>query len=363
MKTLHLYILRETVSSLILTVAVFTGLLLLATVVKELLGVLVGGGAGVGLLLKATGLLIPYILIFALPVGMLLATLLVFGRMSADQELTAIRAGGIGLIPLITPLLGLALLMSALCAWINLEFGPRSRQLYKAMIEEFGAVGVVNMIPEKTFIRFDRDATATTTVYVGENNEGQLRDLTLYEIENGRVAMIINAREGEVSYDAAAGVLHIVARNGTMLRDDIGVPFDEIPASLDIGAARSVERPPKLSNMSLRELLAKKDELETTGVDATPVKVRIHSKIAFSFACIGFTLIGIPLGIQAHRKETSVGVLMAIGLAIVFYGCFSFAESFDGRPGPTPYALIWGPVFAFQIIGLALLVRADRGMR
>src|SRR5215207_8467402 len=98
MRTLHTYILRQLLGTLAMTVGVFTFFILLVSVLKEVLGLLVSQQISLTLVAKAVLMLIPHVLVYALPMGLLTAALLVFGRLSADHEITAMRAGGVSLV-------------------------------------------------------------------------------------------------------------------------------------------------------------------------------------------------------------------------------------------------------------------------
>ena len=152
-KTLHNYLTRQVLASLFLTVAVFTFVLLIGNVLKEILPMLVSGHARIDSVLEAIGLLIPFVWVFALPMGLLTAMLLVFGRFSADQELTAARASGISLLSLITPVLFLSLLCCGVSAWINMALGPQCRVAYVNLFFKLRADLLNVQIPEGQFVR------------------------------------------------------------------------------------------------------------------------------------------------------------------------------------------------------------------
>jgi len=391
MRTLHFYLLRQVMAALLMTVLVFTFILLLGNVLKEILALLVNRQASLGIVCQAILLLIPFVWIFALPMGMLTATLLVFGRFSADQELTAVRANGISLIALITPVLLLSVLLSGICGVFNTEVSQKCRAAYKKLIRNLGEQNPSSFITEGRFINDFKGYL----LYVGKVNGPQLEDILISQLENDKVTHRIRASSGFVEMDTNNLRMTLFLTNywGFICKtNETGwTPFmdnKECSLSFDIPATSRSVKPMNYSDMTLKQLWAEKEaleQLEYAPFSSTrlspetlreqlalvqrfkkdtlmPILVQISRQVAFSFACIGFTLIGIPLGIKAHRRETSVGIGIAIVLVLLYYGFIVLAKSFDTRPEFAPHLIVWLPNFLFQAIGAVLLWRVNRGI-
>lgn len=388
MKTLHSYLVRQVLASLVLTVAVFTFVLLIGNVLKEILPMLVSGHARLDTMLEALGLLVPFVWVFALPMGLLTAMLLVFGRFSADQELTAARASGISLLSLITPVLLLSLFCCGLSAWINLQFGPQCRVAYVNLFFRLsGELMNATQVPEGQFVR----DFPGFIFYAGKNHNGRLEDVMIFVLQNEtNVTTTVRAPRGTIEFDAPNRqmVLHMFDARSVTTGDRVMIaasPDAVYTLSLTNSARRVFT--PGISDMTFWQLrdelrdLDKKLGLPPPSATNTierltllkmarqqrkdltePIRLQMNQQVSFSFACFAFTLVGIPLGIRMHRRETNVGVAVALVLVLIYYAFLLTAKSLSERPEFAPHLIVWLPNLIFQAAGVVLLWRANRGI-
>ena len=389
MKTIHLYLTRQILVTLLMTVTVCTFVLMLGTVLKEVLGLLMSRHASLWVVAQAVGLLIPFVLVFALPMGMLTATLMVFGRFSADNELTAARASGISLVSMVTPVLILSVFLSGIAAWMNMEVAPQCRVAYLRLLYKVGMSRGVAFLPEKTYIRDFKDAI----VYIGGVKGTNLSQITVYTLKDGKVDGHLRAERGRVQSDRSNSVVTVWLEDADQvsLDPDRGVMTPSFAGEMEFTYTNQAPRwaekrdvrdmthsqlwelldeleqrlqsSPALGKVTNEELLKQQRALMAQRkADITaPVRIQIHRQISFSFACIGFTLVGIPLGIRAHRRETTFGIAMGLILVILYYSFFILGQSLEARPEWSPHLILWLPNFIFQATGIVLLWRANRG--
>lgn len=405
MKTLHKYLTGQVLATLLLTVAVFAFVVVLLNVLHDVLPLLLSGHVSLLLVGKAIGLLLPFACVYALPMGFITATLLVFGRFSADHELTAARAGGISLLALVSPVLLLSLLCCVISAWFNLDLGPRSRVAFKEL--QYELVGnIANAeIPEGRLIH-DFPGYAFS---VEKNNNGDLQNIVIYRLQNEtNVDATIIAAHARLVPDITNNELIINMTNVQMVSFGNGnsvslTPFFSSVLSTNLASTHKTK--PAVSDMTFLQLqqeLVKNAELNysafgtnangslkgfpgmrtSLSTNATPgetkafygeveksrhaqaeqIRVAMHHQVSFSFACFAFTLVGIPLGIRVHRRETNIGIFIALILVAAYYAFFMLGDSLASHPELRPHLILWIPNFIFEIIGTILLWRANRGI-
>src|SRR5207244_11282704 len=89
-------------------------------------------------------------------------------------------------------------------------------------------------------------------------------------------------------------------------------------------------------------------------------RVEFHRRLALPFACIVFTLAGLPLGVSTTRGSKSMGLVLSLILMLVYYLAFVGGTRIAGNAQFSPFLGAWLPHAAFAVLGIALLARADR---
>ncbi len=373
MNLLQRHIFKSVFFTCVVAAGVFAFVLIVGNAFKDLLGYLLAGQLTLETFLKLIALLVPYVGVHALPIGMLTGVLLVLGRMSAQQEVTAMRAAGLGLGYVAKPILLIAAAGVVVSLGLNFYYMPQARTLYRSTVTDSVRKNPLSMIVEKTFIR----DFPGVVIYVGEKTGGELGDVWFWKLDKEkRVTEFLRAKKGHVTYDEDANVMKVSLldtfsdrRNPdhpeNFTNTDTQVSMGEVVVDIPMGnifGARGTSSN-KAYLLTLGELLARRDQLErehASFAERMTVSVALNEKAAGSFTILAFTLMAIPLGIKVSRKETTANLGVALALALSYYFLNVMVGWLDRSPALRPDLWLWLPPVLFVGVGVWLFRRVER---
>lgn len=361
MKIIDRYVGSGVLFTTIFGVVVLSMVLVLGNIFKELLDLLINRDVPLMSVLAFMVYVLPFSLTFTIPWGFLTALLLVFGRLSADNELIALRCSGVSIQRVALPVFLVACALSLVCLIINIEIAPRAEQ---QMMQ-----AIFKMATSRPASLFAADEIITDfpgrRIYIGEKHEdGRMANITLVEMdENHNALRVILANEGELTFDEDGRQLllrlfdahfeqrdeedpndHLKMQRGIVMKEGV------FPISLESLYAEHT-RGKRISAHTLQELFARLGESTLSEGDHLRTKVEIGRRFSTSLACIAFALIAIPLGVTAHRRETSVGFALSLAIAFTYFFFIIMAETFSTDPRFFPVVLIWLPNVIFISLG------------
>jgi lipopolysaccharide export system permease protein len=378
MNLIHRHIFANVVLTCGAAVGLFAFVLMLANAMKDLLGYMLQGQIEVDTFVRLIGLLVPFVISYALPMGMLTGILLVLGRMSSDREITALRSSGMSVAWLSAPILCFALMGVTLAGFVNFQFMPTARLAYQR--ELAGAVqhNPLSFIVPKTFIR----DFPGVIIYVGEKQADLLKDIWIWELDKQkRVINSGRAATGWVRYDESKSKLVLsldylqaevhdrkdpedpakIRSGGSTDHATFDLLLDKLTGQQTVKVKTKWLTFPQLVEEWRR--LNRPDpavpEAERTQ-QLMRVQITIHEKFATAFSVLSFALVAIPLGIKVSRKETSANLGIGLLLALGYYFVTIAVGWFDNYPALRPDLLMWLPNVVFQSLGLWMFYKVDR---
>ena len=361
------YLLRELLTAVLWTVAVLTFVLVLGNVFKQVFPLLVSHNLPISYIIAFVSYLLPFSLTFTIPWGMLTAVLLVFGRWSAANELTALRTLGVPLTRISAPVFLLALALCGVCLWINLDVAPRAQENMRTSFYQIATTNPIAL--------FDSDQVITDfpnrKIYVGRKTGDQLENIHLFELgRDGEVQRVVFARAGSIEVDKEHKQI-LFKLTGTRfeqrdennpgdlkkVRDGITMQEFVFPISLEDLYNKNMQR--RVLNIQTAPELF--ENLKTGAPEGrSALLTEVNNRFSVSLACLTFTLVGIPLGIATQRKESTVGFALGLIVASLYFFLLLVAKIFRGKPDLHPELLTWLPNVVFLTLGAVLYFRAAR---
>ncbi|MCZ6634558.1 MAG: LptF/LptG family permease [bacterium] len=412
---LHRYVLKEHLAPFLFSFSVIM-FLLMVDLILQMLDRILGKGIPVMAVLELFVLSTAWMVALAVPMSVLVSTLMAFGRLSSDREIVAMRALGIGLWRVVLPVLFAGGVVGVVLLIFNdrvlPEFNHRARVLMMDIHRKKPAIAFEGK--EGLFI----EDFQNIRILFGQSDPitGMLKDVLVYKYDAGKYPMIIVADSGTVRFSGAKDEAYLMVYSGELHQVDEEDPqvymrawFDTSQVRLgDAGRqlSRSVSQYRNDREMGIGMMLGRIEQyerelgrmeaqsasylraffysalLDSTSDDA-PLQARelrsvmgrlnaddrllahkrraadrlwveVHKKFTISFACVVFILVGAPLGVQVRGSGPAVGAGISIGFFLLWWVCLIGGEKLADRGFVPAWLAMWSPNILLGFLGAFL---------
>jgi lipopolysaccharide export system permease protein len=383
LKIIQRYTIREIAAPALLGLLVFTFVLLTAQLFR-LVDLLINRGVTLPHLLGLLGSLMPIILPLTVPMALLVGVLLGFGRLAGENEIIALRASGANLWLICWPVLTVALLVSVTLMSLNLDFFPSLSRKSKDLLEDIQFDILSSLKPGE----YDDYLPGITFSFDGrdEQNPENLKGLALNlrklpavdKLQNKDIndqdqkTVFITAQEGIIEKQVRQRNIALVLKNGQIYISDPLAPtamiitdFGKITQEFQPKFLKKIEeRKQAPSDLSMRALIAKLRE------DAPPPEkklkdwerpgafvVEFFTRLSTPFACLAFTLFGIPLAIKVRPRGKAASYGFTIAIVFFYYIVLKYGESLGYANSNLTGLVILAPNILLLLAGAIMMRR------
>lgn len=308
----------------------------------------------------------PEFLGFTIPMSVMLAVLLTFLRMSADNEIIALKAGGFSIYRLLPPVLVFALSGCLLTAVMTVSGTSRGKLAFKHKVIEVASANIDIGLKERTF----NDSFQGVMLYVNEIDmkDKALIDVFINDERTARKAGTVVAPRGKLFRDKEKKGFILRLYQGTINQVDLqdktvnAVDFDtyDIHLSLEQSDLVAKDDDKDFDEMNLQELRNLQEKWPPGHKARTAIGIEIHKRLSIPFACFTLSVLAAAIGLQPTSAKRSTGPGMGIVFFLLYYLLLTLGSSLS-KMGYCPPALgMWLPNIVFGTLGVFLLVRTAR---
>ena len=364
MRILTRYILREVLSHALIGGAIFTFVLFIRYL-PGLLDMVVRNSASLGSVLAIVLFLLPDIFTVTIPMAVLVGILLGLSRLSADSEVTAMRASGIGVWSFVR-IVGLM----AVAAWgislaNSLYFAPKATAAMLHLESSLANAQASYEVQPRVFYEDFKNYVLYVEDVRAAAGAANWHEIFLADVSDPDAPKITTADRATV-VNGPKQAITMRLRDGAEHQTVAGQPndytvstFGQTDLPLETGSQEDVHlghSDTPILAMSNRQVLAR-----THGKNGRLYEIEFQKRLAYPAACLVLMLVGVPLGISSRRGGKSAGFVLTIGLVFVYYFLSSTGTALARQHKIPAFAGVWEANILFAICGIILLRQMSKG--
>jgi len=358
MRILDIYIFQEQLKIFLISLFTILAVLLLEKV-NFLSSLFLAHSAS----LETAGMLILYLcpafLTLAAPLAVLMSALMAFSRMSGDNEIIAMRAGGISFARLLAPVLILSALVTGATLYLSINLAHEGNLRFQQTAIKVLSRSVQSEIKEQRFY----SEFPGLMIYVNQNRDGRLEGVFISDQRREGQASIIEARSGVMESDQQTGVITLALRDGvihTAGQSYTTIGFMEYFLKMDLGAKLNQPLQKEAPHMSIPELRMEIQNKAARGAPSFREQVEIHKKYAIPMGCLALGALGALAGVMTQRRGSGGGFGIGVILMVINYLLIMIGQGL-GAGGKIPPALgVWGPDVIMAAASVWVYIRVSK---
>lgn len=394
---LYRYVFKAHVGPFLFSFVIITFILVM-DIIFQIADLIIGKNLDLFIVLEVFFLNLAWIVAVSIPMSVLVASLMAFGRLSADNEVTALKAGGVSFFQMVSPVLVAGLLLGSGHLFFLDVILPEANYRARSLMNDIHRARPTLLFTGGIFMKDIPGYSILIDRVNPRNNE--IYSITIYETENLRYPRLMTAKSGEFHVNETGSRLDLMLYDGELLQQDesSGRYFKEIferqrftirtePAGVqrseagirsdrelniemmraridewqrEIDEASAIMEPAPVSPEAKADSVeAARDRAERTVSLRQRQKnsyiVEIHKKYAISAACLVFVLIGAPLGVRIRRGSLGVSVGVSLCFFLLYWACLLGGEELADRDLIDPVWAMWAANIAIGVPGAFLV--------
>ena len=360
MKIINRYLLKELGGPFAASLIISTVILAAGNIIQSA-DMIMNKGVEFTQVFKIFLLFLPYVLIFTIPISVLSAVLLGFGRLSGDNEVIALRSTGMSLYKIAFPAIICGFIISLMSIPLNDRILPQSEFAARKLVKKLGIKHPAALLEPGVFVKGFKDYI----IFIHGIKGNMLENIRIYQPREKGTTRTIVAEKGEIISMPKKNSVKLKLTDGTA--DEI-VPekpdefyklsFQEYYMTLNLDKAVDVDSiQKKAREKSIKELLADIESFKKEDIGVIPLRIELHKKLALAFSNLIFVLVGIPLAITTHRREKFIGFSMAMGIFLLYWAIMLGGIAFAIRAIVPPWVGVWSANIILTALAAFLFYR------
>ena len=305
---------------------------------------------------------LPQVIIYTIPMSILLASLLAFGRLSSDCEVIAFKANGISLYRLIIPVMIMSFMLSMITLVFNEFIVPGCSYNARKIAFSTMAVQKIEQLSNNLLIRENSEDGTEKIIYAKKYDlqNGFMEDVVFNEFA-GKNPLRVTYADKAVWEDHSWSLL-----NGKTYGYN---PTGEVNSLISFGrTTMSLKKSPRdiadtqkfPEEMTSWEIMDRIKREKAMNLDYHWLEVQYHMKFSSPFICVVFAMIGVPFGLRPHRSSSSMGFGISLLIIFMYYVIMVTFTTLGNLNFVPAFLACWLPNIIFAGAGIYLIKKAAR---